>query len=50
MSSSKPKMPCLDPNETPQFTRFSSQFDSVRQFAESPPKLNPTNGVKKPSA
>src|SRR6266849_9478169 len=50
MSSSTPKAPFIDPSDTPQFRRFSSQLVRLAQLAESPPKLNPTNGLMKLSA
>src|SRR5262245_1047212 len=43
-------MPLVAPIVTPQFVRFSSHEVRLVQFAESPPKLNPTYGVMNPSA
>src|SRR5439155_26903810 len=50
MSSSNPKMPRVVPIDAPQLRRFSLQLVRLAQLAESPPKLNPTNGLMKPSA
>src|SRR5436309_4716130 len=50
MSSSNPKMPLADMSDTPKLRCFSSQLVSAAQFAESPPKLYPRNGVTNPSA
>src|SRR5437867_13112047 len=50
MSCSNPKIPCIVPNDAPQFIRFSSQLVRLGQLAASPPKLNPRNGAIKPAA
>src|SRR3989442_1534951 len=50
MSSSNPKRPRVVPIDAPQSRRFSLQLVRLAQLAESPPKLNPTNGLMKPPA
>src|SRR5258708_38486920 len=50
MSSSTPNAPLVDPSETPQLRRLSSQLVKLRHDGESLPKPNPTNGLRKPSA
>src|SRR5262249_22092690 len=50
MSSSKPKTLPIEPSDAPKLRRLSWQFVNLLQLDESPPKLNPMNGVMNPSA